>query len=59
MRPMLDEAAIAENANTYTKQVFKILNPDQTEIRFNSEWMGELNAALSQFAGMSTIAMEW
>ncbi len=45
MRPMLDEAAIAENANTYTKQVFKILNPDQTEIRFNSEWMGELNAA--------------
>ncbi|MBR59019.1 MAG: tyrosine--tRNA ligase [Myxococcales bacterium] len=59
MRPMLDEAAIAENANTYTKQVFKILNPDQTEIRFNSEWMGKLNAAgvVSLAANMTVARM--
>ena len=38
-RPPMTRAQINENAETYKTQVFKILNPDKTEIRFNSEWM--------------------
>jgi tyrosyl-tRNA synthetase len=33
-----------ENAETYKRQVFKILDPEKTEIRFNSEWMEAMNA---------------
>jgi tyrosyl-tRNA synthetase len=38
-RPVLTEEQLAKNAETYKEQVFKILDPDKTEIRFNSEWM--------------------
>lgn len=38
-RPVLTEDQLNKNAETYKKQVFKILDPDKTEIRFNSEWM--------------------
>jgi tyrosyl-tRNA synthetase len=38
-RPPLSREDISANAETYTSQVFKILDPDLTEIRFNSEWL--------------------
>ena len=41
-RPPLSREQILENAETYKAQVFKILDPEKTEVRFNSEWMGNL-----------------
>ncbi|MDD4005253.1 MAG: tyrosine--tRNA ligase [Elusimicrobiaceae bacterium] len=38
-RPVLGPDQIRENAGTYVEQVFKILDPQRTEIRFNSEWL--------------------
>lgn len=38
-RPPMTRDAIAANAETYKAQVFKILDPDKTEVRFNSEWL--------------------
>jgi tyrosyl-tRNA synthetase len=43
-RPPLTREQIAQNAETYKQQVFKILDPGRTEIRFNSEWLGALGA---------------
>jgi tyrosyl-tRNA synthetase len=42
-RPMLSEAEIEENLVTYRDQVFRILDPERTELRRNGEWLGELN----------------
>ncbi|MDQ1612677.1 MAG: tyrosyl-tRNA synthetase [Pyrinomonadaceae bacterium] len=44
-RPQLTREEIDANAETYKTQIFKLLDPDKTEIRFNSEWMDELGAA--------------
>lgn len=56
-RPPLTRKQIAENARTYTDQVFKILRPDQTEVIFNSKWMNQLNAAdLIRLASTHTVA---
>ena len=44
-RPPLSREEIEHNAKTYRDQVFKILDPDRTEIRYNSEWMGKFDAA--------------
>jgi tyrosyl-tRNA synthetase len=41
-RPPLSREEIDRNAETYKEQVFKILDPDRTEIRFNSQWLGAL-----------------
>ncbi len=41
-RKPLERAQIEANAETYKRQVFKILDPQRTEIRFNSEWMDKL-----------------
>jgi len=41
-RPPLTHEEILENAATYKAQVFKILHPEKTEIRFNSEWLDGL-----------------
>ncbi len=38
-RPPMTRAEIDKNAETYKAQVFKILDPDKTEIRFNSDWL--------------------
>lgn len=38
-RPVLGREQILENAKTYTDQAFKVLDPEKTEIRFNSEWL--------------------
>lgn len=43
-RPALTREQILENAETYKRQCFKILDPDVTEIRFNREWLGELGS---------------
>ncbi|HEV2273269.1 MAG TPA: tyrosine--tRNA ligase [Acidobacteriaceae bacterium] len=41
-RKPLSSREIAENARTYTEQVFKLLDRDRTEVRFNSEWLSTL-----------------
>lgn len=43
-RPPLSKEQIKHNAETYAEQVFKILDPAKTEIRFNSEWMSKMGA---------------
>ncbi|MBC6963278.1 MAG: tyrosine--tRNA ligase, partial [Nitrosomonas sp.] len=56
-RPPLTRGQIAQNAETYTSQVFKILRPDQTEVVFNSAWMDKFNAAdLVRLASTYTVA---
>ena len=42
-RPVLTQDQLDENAETYKEQVFKILDPKKTEIRFNSEWMNQVD----------------
>src|SRR3974377_2354976 len=41
-RPPLSREQIDQNAETYKAQVFKMLDRDKTEVRFNSEWLGKL-----------------
>jgi tyrosyl-tRNA synthetase len=56
-RPALDDAAIMENAQTYKEQVFKILDPELTEVRFNAEWFGAMSASdLIRLASRQTLA---
>lgn len=56
-RPPLTAEAIRANALTYQEQVFKILDPERTEIRFNSEWMAPLGAdGLIRLAARYTVA---
>ena len=43
-RPPLSREEIVENAESYKRQCFKVLDPERTEIRFNSEWLGELSS---------------
>ena len=43
-RPALHQEEINENAKSYKKQVFKILDPKLTHVRFNSEWSNKLGA---------------
>ena len=44
-RPVLTKEELMQNAETYKKQVYKILDPEATEVRFNSEWFEAMNAA--------------
>lgn len=56
-RKPLDEAQIARNAQTYKAQVFKILDPEKTEIAYNSKWMQALGSAgLIRLAAQHTVA---
>jgi tyrosyl-tRNA synthetase len=56
-RPPLTREAVAENAKTYQEQVFKILNPQLTEVRFNSEWMEGLGSVgMIRLAATHTVA---
>lgn len=41
-RPPLSKEQIQENARTYFEQVFKVLDKDKTEVRFNSEWLSKI-----------------
>jgi len=44
-RPMLTREEILANAESYKTQIFKLLDPEKTVIRFNSEWMDKFSAA--------------
>jgi len=56
-RPPLSREQILENAKTYKEQVFKILDPERTEVCFNSAWFDELGAAgMIKLAAQHTVA---
>jgi tyrosyl-tRNA synthetase len=56
-RPPLSEEQIRENAKTYERQIFKILDPDATRVAFNSEWMSALGSAgMIKLAAQHTVA---
>jgi tyrosyl-tRNA synthetase len=48
---------VKTNARTYAEQVFKVLDRDKTELRFNSEWFGKMDAAdMIRLAAQHTVA---
>ena len=56
-RPPLSPDEIKANAETYEAQIFKILDADKTRVEFNSNWMGEMDAAgLIKLAARHTVA---
>lgn len=56
-RPPLTPEQIAQNADTYAKQVFKILDKDKTKICFNSLWLNELGSSgMLKLAATQTVA---
>ncbi|WP_299688845.1 tyrosine--tRNA ligase [uncultured Vibrio sp.] len=56
-RPPLSREDVLKNAETYKEQVFKILDPAKTKIRFNSEWLSELGAeGMIRLASNQTVA---
>lgn len=42
-RPILTEEQVAENAQTYAEQAFRVLNREKTKVRYNGEWLSELS----------------
>lgn len=56
-RPPLSREQVIENARSYQNQVFRILDPEQTEVVFNSAWMDRFGAAdLIRLAATHTVA---
>jgi tyrosyl-tRNA synthetase len=56
-RQPLTRDDVLQNAATYEHQIFKILDPEKTTVMFNSQWMGQMNAAdLVQVAARHTVA---
>jgi tyrosyl-tRNA synthetase len=56
-RPPLSREQVMENAQSYRDQVFKVLDPEKTEIVFNSTWMDKFDAAdLIKLAATHTVA---
>ncbi len=56
-RPALSAEEVAANAETYQEQVFKILDREKTEVRFNSEWCGKMSFAdVVRLAARVTVA---
>jgi tyrosyl-tRNA synthetase len=56
-RPPMTRDEINRNAETYKAQVFKILDPERTEIRFNSEWLDKMRFEdMIRLAGRYTVA---
>ncbi len=56
-RPPLSREQILDNAKTYREQVFKILDPEKTEVCFNSTWFEPLGAAgMIKLAALHTVA---
>ncbi|QNP42121.1 tyrosine--tRNA ligase [Lysobacter terrestris] len=55
-KPLTREDVLA-NAQTYAEQVFKVLDRERTEVRFNSEWFGQMSAAdMIKLAAQHTVA---
>jgi tyrosyl-tRNA synthetase len=56
-RKQLTSEEVLENAKTYERQIFKILDREKTELRFNSEWLSKLNfKEVIELAGKYTVA---
>nr|WP_267473106.1 tyrosine--tRNA ligase [Stenotrophomonas rhizophila] len=56
-RKPLSKDDVLANARTYEEQVFKVLDREKTEVRFNSEWFGRMGAAdMIRLAGQHTVA---
>ena len=56
-RPILSDEEIDRNAQTYVEQAYQIVVPEQTEVRFNSEWLAGLSFAdVIQLTRMMTVA---
>ncbi len=56
-RPQLTREQVNANAETYKKQVFKILDPQRTQVRFNSEWLDKFDAyAFVRLAAHANVA---
>ncbi|CAK7051313.1 MAG: Tyrosine--tRNA ligase [Desulfovibrio sp.] len=56
-RPPLTREQVLENAETYKKQVFKILDPEKTVVEFNSKWLGKMDFAdILRLASRYTVA---
>lgn len=56
-RVALSDEQVHENAMTYCEQIFKIIDRDKTEIRFNSEWLAKLNLEeIIRLAASTTVA---
>ena len=56
-RPPLTKEEILQNAKTYQQQVFKILDPERTQVLFNSEWSNQLGAeGMIRLAARYTVA---
>ena len=56
-RKPLSEEQVKQNAKTYTDQIFQILNPHKTTVRFNSEWLSRLNfEEVIKLAASTTVA---
>ncbi|WP_127135425.1 tyrosine--tRNA ligase [Veillonella sp. 3913] len=56
-RPPLTEEQVITNAKTYQEQIFKVLDPAKTEVRFNSEWLSKLDFAdVLKLASKYTVA---
>ena len=56
-RPPLTEEQVITNAKTYQEQIFKVLDPEKTEGRFNSEWLSKLDFAdVLKLASKYTVA---
>jgi tyrosyl-tRNA synthetase len=53
-RPPLSREEVAANAETYKQQVFKVLDPKATKVRFNSEWLDKLGSE-----GLIRLAQKW
>ena len=55
-RPVLSAETIDANAKTFQEQAFKVLDPDATEVRFNSEWLDMSAEDLFRLVGHTTVA---
>jgi tyrosyl-tRNA synthetase len=69
LRPQLTQAEVEENARTYAEQAYAILDPEKTTIRYNAEWLSDLNFAdliklasnftIQQFLTRETFRQRW
>jgi tyrosyl-tRNA synthetase len=56
-RKILTKDLVLKNAETYKAQVFKVLDPDRTSVRFNSEWLEKMSAIeVAQLGAFETVA---
>lgn len=56
-RPMLDHETVRDHARSYEQQLYRILDPHRTEVRFNSEWLGSMTFAdVVRLASQYTVA---